>query len=76
MTALHSGVMLPPMARREAGPKTDQINFRLKVATIERMERYKQRHPLHPTLTSIVEAGVNDWLDRHEPELPPPKPKR
>lgn len=77
MSALTAGVFFVPMARKskEAAP-TDQINFRLKVATIDRMERFKERHHLHPTLTQIVEAAVNEWLDAHESEAAKPKPKR
>jgi len=76
MSAISPAVSFPAMPRKEKSPQqTDQINFRLKLATIERMEAYKDRHPLHPTLTQIVEAAVGDWLDRHEPELPP-KSKR
>jgi len=51
-------------------PKTDQINFRFPVMLLDRMERYRDRHPLHPTLTSIAIAAVTDWLDAHETEPP------
>lgn len=76
MTAFNAGVTFLPMARKSKdGAPTDQINFRLKVATIDRMERFRDRHHLHPTLTQIVEAAVNDWLDSHEPQLPKLKAK-
>lgn len=58
------------MARKNAVP-TDQINFRLPRATIDRMERYQERHPLKPSLTNMVDVSVNEWLDRNEAALPP-----
>lgn len=69
MTAIPAAATFSFMAKKEA---TDQINFRLKTATIERMETYRARHPLHPTMTQMVEAAMKDWLDRNEPFLPKP----
>lgn len=67
-----------PMARKEAAERTQQINFRLKTATVERMERFKESHPLHPTLTQIVEAAIAEWLGKqpHAPARPADKPKK
>jgi hypothetical protein len=76
MTCLTSALPFVPMARRDTTDPTQQTNFRLKTPTIERMERFKERHPLNPSLTRIVEAAVNEWLDRNEPQLPADPPKR
>lgn len=71
MAAIPSALGFIAMPRKDtATERTQQVNFRLKTVTVERMERYKDRHPLHPTLTQMVEAAVADWLDKHEPELP------
>jgi hypothetical protein len=71
MTAIVAPLPFMPMARKETAARTEQVNFRLKSATIERMEAYKERHPLHPTMTQIVEAAVAAWLTVHERELLP-----
>lgn len=71
MLAQPAPVALSPMARKEHAPKTEQANFRLKTSTLERMETYRERHPLHPTLTQIVEAAVTQWLAENEKALPP-----
>jgi len=72
MTATMIPVSVSGMAKRKAPTQTntDQINFRFPVPLIERMERYKERHQLHPTLTQIAVTALNEWLDKHEPELP------
>lgn len=70
MTVMVSGLSFTPMARKESTERTQQVNFRLKTELVERMERYKDRHPLHPPLTRLVEAAMADWLDKHEIELP------
>lgn len=75
MPTIAASVSFPVMARKESNAApTDQINFRLKVSTIERMEAFKERHHLRPALTQIVEAAVREYLDAQEPLLPP-KPR-
>ncbi len=54
-----------------------QTNLRLKVSTVARMRAYANAHPLQPTLTQLVEAAVERFLDdeeRHESK-PPAKRK-
>jgi hypothetical protein len=76
MSVINAAVSFMPMARKEQpATRTEQVNFRLKSATVERMEAYKERHPLHPTLTQIVEAAVALWLNENEPSLPKKLPR-
>jgi hypothetical protein len=71
MSLVAAPLTLLPMARREtAQERTQQVNFRLKTKTVERMERFKERHEIGPSLTQIVEAAVNAWLDVKEKDLP------
>ena len=72
MSTITAAVSFQPMARKEPGTVTDQINFRLRRALIERMEAYKERHPLRPTLTQIADAAIEQWLNENEPTLPKP----
>jgi hypothetical protein len=75
MVANVAHVPFLPMGKKNAETAaTDQINFRLKRATIERMERFSELHPLHPKLTQIVEAALKLWMDQNESALPV-KPK-
>lgn len=78
MTALASAANLCGMARKASiGVGTEQVNFRFKTSTVERMDAYCARHPLNPTLTRIAETAMLEWLDREEPKLPPAaKPPR
>ena len=74
MSVISVPVGFAGMARKEA-VKTDQVNFRFPVDLIVRLESFRDRHPLNPTVTNILIAAAKDWLDKHEPELPP-RPKR
>lgn len=68
MTALNFPVAFLPMARKETAEKTQQVNFRLKTSTLERMERFRESDEIRPSLTQIVEASVAKWLDAKEAE--------
>lgn len=70
-----SPVTFSGMAKKEPTEPTQQINFRLRTATVEKMERYRDAHPLRPTLTQMVEAAMAEWLDAH-PVPPRTTPKR
>lgn len=75
MIALAGPIASADMAKKKDAPvdPTEQINFRLKTRTVERMDRYKTAHELHPTMTQIAETAINFWLDIKEAELPKPK---
>lgn len=70
MTAFNVCLISTGMAKRDNAARTAQINFRLKESTIERMEKFRDAHALHPSLTQIVEAAVKGWLDTNERDLP------
>lgn len=65
-----NGPILPPAEDNRRRVETEQVNFRFAISVIERMAAFKERHPLRPTMTQIVEAAVAEWLDANEPELP------
>ena len=75
MIALASPIPFADMAKKKdvSADPTEQINFRLKVRTIERMDRYKAAHELRPTMTQLAETAINFWLDIKEGELPKPR---
>lgn len=82
---LRPALPLAAMAKRQARDEsptspaepTEPKNFRLRQSVIERVEAYKSRHPLRPTLTQIIEAALVEYIDQHEGELPPvPKPSK
>lgn len=59
--------------KREAIPlvePTEPKNFRLRHSVVELVESFKQRHPLRPTMTQIVEAALLEYVQKHESELP------
>ena len=64
MQLLNAAGTFSGMARRKPAP-TDQINFRLKVETIETLERYRDEYPLNPSMTRIVETALAEWFARN-----------
>lgn len=73
MSVISSRLPFPLMARKEKAA-TEQVNFRLKTETVEQMEAYRVRHPLHPTMTQVVEAALAAFFAEEE-KLRPRKPR-
>jgi hypothetical protein len=82
MPSHSDAVRSPFMAKRESAP-TKQVNVRLVIPTVRRVDAYRERHPLRPTWTQIIEAALGEWLERNDPpvadperhhgKLPPPR---
>jgi hypothetical protein len=60
----------PVMAKREpAREETELTAFRLRGSLLKRIRAYANAHRLQPSLAQIVNAAIDEWLDRHEDEL-------
>lgn len=75
MTVISVPLGFAGMARKEA-PKTDQVNFRFPVDLIEELEAYREKHPLHPTVTNILIDAARRWLAENPLPKPSPSPRR
>jgi hypothetical protein len=45
----------------------EQINTRLPVALLERIEAFIEKQPIRVTFTALLEKALADWLDEHDP---------
>lgn len=68
MLAAHAPVCFPAMPARKRDTK--QLGHRIDAMLVDRMISFSVRHPMQPSIATILERAVAEWLDREEPKLP------
>jgi hypothetical protein len=71
MSAIAMSVSFGVMPKKR---DTKQLGHRIDRKIAERMEEFQIRHPMQPSIATIIERAVSKWLDEHWSELPA-KPK-
>ena len=56
------------MAERKANA-SGTIGLRLDPSLLSRMREYANLHPLQPSLTTLLNNAMREWLERHEAEI-------
>ena len=66
----------PFMGERKSKTEAATIGLRLDPDLLRRIRAYAQAHKFKPSLTSLINDAMLEWLERHEAEVEMPKPKK
>jgi hypothetical protein len=64
----------PDMAKEQHGKSVQQMGLRLNKQQLDRLRAYANAHPMQPSLTTLIDMAIGEWLANHESEIAPPRP--